>query len=113
MHEGGLFRRRIFEHAAEPWEGNSIPLKAELTRLARHWSELVSSRDPDCEPPSSCPFTFEEKDAEKGLQAALKQEEVDGQIEILRNVIGAGSDGWIPNDTYNEVEGTRDRNCGR
>ncbi|KAK0268280.1 hypothetical protein LTS00_017612 [Friedmanniomyces endolithicus] len=103
MHEGGLFRRRIFEHAAEPWEGNSIPLKADLIRLARHWSELVSSRDPESEPPPSCPFTFKEKEVEKVLQAALKQEEVDGQIEILRNVIGAGSDGWIPNDKYNEA----------
>ncbi|KAK5113444.1 hypothetical protein LTR85_010872 [Meristemomyces frigidus] len=34
MFESGLFRRKIFDHAGEPWEGNNIPLKADLQEAA-------------------------------------------------------------------------------
>jgi hypothetical protein len=33
MHRAGLFRRKILQHAGEPWEGNNVPLKADLVRV--------------------------------------------------------------------------------
>ena len=33
MHPAGLFRRKIFQHAGEPWEGNNVPLRADLVRV--------------------------------------------------------------------------------
>lgn len=99
MHEGGLFRRKIYEHGAEPWEGNSIPLQADLIRLTRHWPQLVN---PNLEQPPQCPLT-EEHDSEEVLQGALKQEEVDGQMQILRDVVGVGIDGWVSNDGYDNA----------
>lgn len=103
MHEGGLFRRKIFEHAGEPWEGNSIPLKADLIRLTRHWSDLVAGDTPQDGLLPSCPLTFEEEESEKVLQGALEQEEADGQLEIVRNAVGVGIDGWVSNDGYDEA----------
>ncbi|UJO21852.1 Altered inheritance of mitochondria protein 9, mitochondrial [Fulvia fulva] len=90
MHEGGLFRRRIDEHAAQPWEGNSIPLKADLIHLTQEWSQFAESQDG----PPPCPLSFEAEEAERVLQGALKQEEADNKLEIVRNYMEAGSDGW-------------------
>lgn len=95
MDPGGLFRRRVFEHAAEPWEGNSIPLKADLIQLKRHWAQMVGVQE---QPPDS--LAFDDGSSEKVLQAAQKQEEVDAQMEILRSAVGVGSDGWVSKDDY-------------
>ena len=101
MQEAGLFRRQIYEHASAPWEGNSIPLKADLIRLQQNWVDLVDTQG-DSHPP--CPLTFEEGEAEKLLQASRKQEEVDSQFEIVRNFLGVGSDGWVSTDRYGQVK---------
>lgn len=100
MDEGGLFRRKIYEHAAEPWEGNSIPLKADLIRLKRHWPQIVTPQNGRL---PQCPLTSEEQDSETVLQGALKQEEVDNQMQILRDVVGVGSDGWVSKDDYDKA----------
>lgn len=49
-HDRGLFRKKIFQHAAEPWEGSSIPLEADLIQLSRYWHEIAhggSNEDPN------------------------------------------------------------------
>ncbi|KZF25763.1 kinase subdomain-containing protein [Xylona heveae TC161] len=102
-HEGGLFRRKIFQHAGEPWEGNNFPLKADLIRLSHHWRELVSEENESSTPPP-CPISFNEHEIEETLQTMAKQEEADHQMEILRNVIGINVDGWVSTEGYKEAE---------
>lgn len=103
MHKGGLFRRKIFEHAGEPWEGNNIPLKADLIRLMQHWSELGSHTNESDKRPRPCPISFEECEIDETLEAAMKQEQADNELEILRNAICTNTDGWVSYDGYEQA----------
>ncbi|PPJ52075.1 hypothetical protein CBER1_10036 [Cercospora berteroae] len=102
----GLFRKKIYQHAAEPWEGNSIPLKADLVMLAKDWATLTTScgSETDHEQvPSSCPISFEEQDAEETIDKMIEQEDVDKKMEILRDVIEISTDGWVSFEKYDDA----------
>lgn len=99
MDQGGLLRRKLFQHAGEPWEGNNIPLKADLIRMTQHWSELV----PQGIDGSPCPIRFDNGEIGETLQGMAKQEEADSQIEILRNALGISVDGWVSHEGYQDA----------
>ncbi|EGP88766.1 uncharacterized protein MYCGRDRAFT_38168 [Zymoseptoria tritici IPO323] len=92
----GLLRRKIYEHAAEPWEGNSIPLKAALVQLMSDWPALG-------DPNVACPIDYSEAEVHDIMQNASAQEEMDRQMAILRDVIGVTSDGWMPCESYGDA----------
>lgn len=52
---------------------------------------------------AQCPITIEGPEADAALDAATKQEEADSQMDVLRNVIGIGSDGWVLHDGYHDA----------
>ncbi|KAM0717867.1 hypothetical protein Q7P37_006199 [Cladosporium fusiforme] len=103
MHPAGMFRRKIFQHAGEPWEGNNIPLKADLIRMMQHWNDFSPPKGTISDSKPQCPLSFDTHEAEKVLDGAMRQEEADGQMDILRNVIGISSDGWVSHEGYEEA----------
>lgn len=103
MHPAGLFRRRIFQHAGEPWEGNNIPLKADLVRVMQEGKSLDNSSRIISESHSQCSIPADGPEADAVLNAAIKQEEADSQMEILRNVIGISADGWVTHEGYDDA----------
>ena len=103
MHDGGLLRRKIFQHAGEPWEGNNIPLKGDLIQVAQDWPATTISRAGDDGNPSPCPISFTDSEIETTMQAVMKQEEADSQMEILRNAIGINVDGWTSHEGYEQA----------
>lgn len=100
MHPGGLFRCKIFAHVAEPWESNSIPLKADLIHLIRHWSALTANVDSFDGRPPLCPLELNEEGTDNILQGVFRQERVDGQLAFLRSTVRVGIEGWVANDDY-------------
>nr|POE47122.1 altered inheritance of mitochondria protein 9, mitochondrial [Quercus suber] len=100
MHKGGYFRRRIFQRASEPWEGNNIPLKADLIRMMQHWTELGPCSDGNDEHAYPCPISFDSPEIEETFQGMTKQEKADDEMEILRNAIGINVDGWVSYEGY-------------
>ncbi|RAK95537.1 phosphotransferase family protein [Aspergillus ibericus CBS 121593] len=90
-HATNMLTRRIFNHASEPWEGNNIPLQADLVLLTKSWHEY--STDP-------CPVSFSTTRADSIMHLQGLQEEVDLQLKQIRNVIGIGVDGWTPAEDY-------------
>lgn len=103
MHPAGLFRRKIFQHAGEPWEGNNIPLKADLVRVMQEWQSLKSSTEQIGGSHPQCPISIDESEAGAVIDAAMKQEEADSQMNILRNVIGISVDGWVTHEGYDDA----------
>lgn len=103
MHPAGLFRRKIFQHAGEPWEGNNIPLKAILIRAMQQWKSLSSSAYDASEGDLQGIMSISEAEADAAVEAAMRQEEADAQMDILRNVIGIGVDGWVSHEGYNDA----------
>lgn len=103
MHPAGLFRREIFPHAGEPWEGNNIPLKADLVSMMQQWDSLDIDTTGAGVGQPKCPLSFDASEADAVLDAAMKQEEADRQMEILRNAIGISTDGWVTHEGYNDA----------
>ncbi|CAK4033419.1 Hypothetical predicted protein [Lecanosticta acicola] len=103
MYPGGLFRRKIFQHAGEPWEGNSITLKAELIKLTQSWRDIADHAYGSDGPVPPCPLSFDEHEVEKTVEALVRQEEADQGLEFMRNFVGMSTDGWVPNEEYEEA----------
>lgn len=99
-HDKGLVRKRLYCLAVEPWEGNSIPLKANLALVAKCWSEFMrTARESDYKA-APCPISFQEKDAEETVRKSLEQEKMDKTMRMLRDGIGISTNGWVSFEKY-------------
>ncbi|KAL4899330.1 hypothetical protein BDW74DRAFT_171605 [Aspergillus multicolor] len=70
--------------SGEPWEGNNISLRADL-----------STRP--------CPISFSPAEAESIMRLQGQQEEVDLQLKHVRNAIGIATDGWTTHQGYEDA----------
>ncbi|UPX15252.1 uncharacterized protein EKO05_0005707 [Ascochyta rabiei] len=98
-------RRKLFDHASSPWEGDNITLKADLIELEQNWSDMTTSNSNtsnDAKP--VCPITFSEDDVKHYLHLNAVQMEADEQLQACRNAIGIGPEGWVPLDQYDEIK---------
>ena len=104
--KGLVFKRRIFEHASAPWEGDNITLKADLILATENWKGLTAPKESEgdqsdesmVEP--ACPISFNKEEADECLRVDLFLKGVDSDMAGVRNNIGIGSDGWVPNEDY-------------
>ncbi|PYH67813.1 phosphotransferase family protein [Aspergillus vadensis CBS 113365] len=78
-----MLTRRIFSHAGDPWEGNNIPLQADLVLLAKSWHEC--STDP-------CPISISTAKSDSIMHLQSMQDEIDLQLKQIRNAIGISID---------------------
>ncbi|KAI7531858.1 hypothetical protein KC331_g13880 [Hortaea werneckii] len=102
-HDRGLLRKKFYQHAVAPWEGNSIPLKADLVMLSRNWSELTKGSIEGEKENESCPISFQQQDADETMDKMLEQEDIDKKMGIIRDAIGMSTDGWVSSERYNDV----------
>ncbi|KAJ5928217.1 hypothetical protein N7466_007173 [Penicillium verhagenii] len=92
-------RRRLFYHASEPWEGDNVTLKADLVTLSKKWREL------DCEKTAPCPLQYSDEESLECLRMEQEQSEADEQLQAAQEVIGVGSEGWVPVGQYDHARG--------
>jgi hypothetical protein len=98
-------RRKLFDHASYPWEGDSVTLKADLILLTKNWTDIVTSKpstSDDATPP--CPIAFSEDEVSECLRLHAAQVEADEQLQACRDVIGIGPEGWVPAGQYEELK---------
>ncbi|CDM29387.1 hypothetical protein DTO013E5_5267 [Penicillium roqueforti] len=86
-----MLTRRIFSHAGEPWEGNNVPLQADIVLITKLWNEYSTG---------PCPISFSSAEADSIIHLQSMQEEVDLQLKLVRDFIGVGVDGWTSPDAY-------------
>ncbi len=92
----GMLRRRLFHHASNPWEGETLPLKVSLTHAVEKWEEISGGGTP-------CPIAFEPADVAATRLLEAEQAKADEQLEACRDVIGFRPEGWVPVDHYEEA----------
>lgn len=99
-------RRKLFDHASYPWEGDSVTLKADLIELTKNWTEMATSPSSTTsdEARPSCPIAFSEDEVNECLRLHAAQVEADEQLQACRDVIGIGSEGWVPMAQYDETK---------
>jgi hypothetical protein len=98
-------RRKLFDHASCPWEGDNVTLKADLIHLTKNWTEIVttkSSTSDDATPP--CPIAFSEDEVSECLRLHTAQVEADEQLHACRDAVGIGPEGWVPVEQYDEIK---------
>ena len=104
-HDFSTLRRKVFDHASSPWEGDNVTLKADLIELQRNWSSITASDSrPNHDSKSPCPVVFSEAEVEDCLHLNAAQIEADEQLQACRDAIGIGPEGWVPLDQYDEVK---------
>ena len=91
-----MLRRRLFYHASEPWEGETLELKVALIRATERWEVLTGGDVP-------CPVVFDDDDIQETMRLRGTQEEMKVAMGKCQDIIGVGMGGWIQNHYYEEV----------
>jgi hypothetical protein len=102
-----IMRRKLFRHASEPWDGDSVALETDLVELTKQWPRLVSST-PDSSQ-SKCPIVFCTQEASETLRLAAAMEAADGQFQSCLEIVGVGPEGWVPAEQYAEARQREER----
>lgn len=97
-----ILRRKLFRHAGDPWEGDSVTLKADLLELARRWPQTVRAVDDQSAPP--CPIDFIDAEATETTRLLEAFVEADEQMQTCLELVGAGPEGRVPCELYDEVK---------
>ena len=104
-HNFGTLRRKLYQHASDPWEGDNVTLKADLIHLEKNWSKIVNPvSGPSDRRVPTCPIAFSEEEVSECLRLNAAQIEADEQFEACKDVIGVGSEGWVPSDQYEDAK---------
>jgi hypothetical protein len=92
----GVLRRRLFCHASDPWEGETLALKVALIEATENWEMLTGGSAP-------CPVVFDAEDVRETMELDEVQRRADENLEALGNIIGFGPEGWVPTRHYEEA----------
>ncbi|KAI9069140.1 hypothetical protein FKP32DRAFT_1608533 [Trametes sanguinea] len=92
----GVLRRRLFCYASEPWEGETLELKAALIEATGNWRTLSGTDAP-------CPVRFDAEDVQETMKLEAEQQEADEVLQDCLDVVGAGTEGWVPVEHYEEA----------
>lgn len=92
----GMLRHRLFSHASDPWEGETLELKIALIQATERWKTLAGGGLP-------CPVVFDPDDVRETMKLGAEQREADECLEVCRVVIGSGPEGWMPAEHYGEA----------
>ncbi|KAH7087401.1 kinase-like domain-containing protein [Paraphoma chrysanthemicola] len=97
---GNILTRRIYDHASDPWEGLSTPLQFDLVQIARSWGQIVTSDSNGSFPECAVSFSDEEMTRIDALDDAHRDSDTD--IDQINELLGVASDGWTPNERFEE-----------
>ena len=88
----GVLRRRLFCHASDLWEGETLALKVALIQATKDWKTLTEGGPP-------CPVVFDPNDVYETMKLDAEQKEADESLEACRDVIGFGRRAGCPPST--------------
>ncbi|KAJ7623720.1 protein kinase subdomain-containing protein PKL/CAK/Fmp29 [Roridomyces roridus] len=87
-------RRGLFKESYRPWDGETFRLRRWLVQASEEWDALAAH---------SCPLVF---DSEYLTETSrLREEEADADFDTTycHEAVGCASDGWVPNEAYQEA----------
>ncbi|KAL0957017.1 hypothetical protein HGRIS_003118 [Hohenbuehelia grisea] len=91
-----MLRRRLFNLARAPWEGETHALKVALMEATKNWESVAGEGPP-------CPIVFDNHDVRKTMELDVKLREMDECLEEFRSAIGVGPEDWVPVEHYEEA----------
>ena len=104
--ELGTLRRKLFNHASAPWEGDNVTLQADLIQAMEHWAKLATDEHGRTPP---CAICYSEDEIRECWRLHAFHTEADEQLERSQDLIGVGAEGWVPVDQYEAAKERSDR----
>ena len=92
----GMLRPRLFYHASDLWEGETLALKVALIEATEDWETLTGGGAP-------CPVVFDAEDVRETMKLDEVQREADEIMEACQNIVGFGPEAWVPTEDYEET----------
>jgi hypothetical protein len=92
----GMLRRRLFCHASDMWDGETLALEVALIDATENWKTLTEGGPP-------CPIVFNAEDVHETRELDAGQREVDEILERVQKIDVFGSEGWVPAEHYEEA----------
>ncbi|KAF8161339.1 protein kinase subdomain-containing protein PKL/CAK/Fmp29 [Crassisporium funariophilum] len=93
---GGL-RYNLFDCSRAPWMGETLKLKIALIHATEDWEKFTGHGTP-------CPLVFDADDIRETKELCKVQTEADRDSKSIRDIVGVGSDDWVPNEHYEEAK---------
>jgi hypothetical protein len=87
---------RLFLYCNSSWSDGAVALRQELLELSQRWQDLGL--------PGTCPYKPSEEEITKHSQDWEDYETVQGLRLFMYKVIGANSDGWVPNEQWEDAQ---------
>ncbi|TFK46517.1 protein kinase subdomain-containing protein PKL/CAK/Fmp29 [Heliocybe sulcata] len=84
-----VLRSRLFNHASDPWEGETFELKVALIRATERWETLTGGSAP-------CPLVFDAGDVRETMELNEAQRKADETFHMCQNLLGLAPEGWMP-----------------
>lgn len=92
-----VLRSRLFTHAGNPWEGETLELEAALIQATERWGTLTGGGTP-------CPVVFDADDVRETMELEEVQTKADKVLEVLQDMLELGPEGWVPTtDRYEKT----------
>lgn len=97
-----VLRRKLIYHASDPWEGDNVTLKHDLTELRASWVNMVQQSS---QPMAQFPSAFTPSEEAECLRLYKELQQADAGLQTGLEVVGAGPAGWVPVEHYDEAKG--------
>ncbi|KAJ7221939.1 kinase-like domain-containing protein [Mycena rebaudengoi] len=91
-----VLRSRLFHHANNPWEGETLELKVALIRATERWETLTGGGAP-------CPVVFDAEDVRATTELNEVQRKADKAFAVWQDILDLGPEGWVPTQDYKEA----------
>lgn len=92
------YRNRLYRTVDQPWEGDNTSLRAQLSEVIPHWSEIC------CKEAPGCPIRYSEEEIKECLTHHDKQKEIDRCMEGLRDFVGVNAEGEVETERFGEAK---------
>ncbi|USW54061.1 Putative aminoglycoside phosphotransferase, protein kinase-like domain superfamily [Septoria linicola] len=87
-------RRKVYDLASSPWQGDNVPLRSSLIFTKQHWHQIVANPD------LPCPISFSADEEQESLRLDDLEREAAEQLKGSMEMLGLGPEGWVANDNY-------------
>ncbi|CAK3787619.1 Hypothetical predicted protein [Lecanosticta acicola] len=91
-------RRKVYDLASAPWQGDNIPLRSSLIFIKQQWAQIAARPD------VPCPVTFAEEEEQECFRLDELEREAAEQLRGSMEMLGLGPEGWVSNDNYEAVK---------
>ena len=92
-------RRKIFQLASAPWQGDNIPLRSSLVFVKQNWQHVGAPSDT-----TPCPITFTGDEEDECLRLDELEQGAEEQLEASKEMLGLGPEGWVSHENYEAAQ---------